>query len=122
MSTTSSEISAAEVKYWLTINEPTDYVMQGYINGEWPPFLKSAWIKAAVVFRNLARAHVAAYRVLHRNRPDVMVGFAHNALADRRLATISAEVTGSPPHFVISSGIGPFYISSRLARVDGGKR
>ena len=39
MSSTSSEISAAEVKYWLTINEPTDYVMQGYINGEWPPFL-----------------------------------------------------------------------------------
>lgn len=70
---------SCEVKYWLTINEPTDYVMQGYINGEWPPFFKSAWIKAAVVFRNLARAHVAAYGGLHRNRPDVMVGFAHNA-------------------------------------------
>jgi beta-glucosidase len=69
----------AEVKYWLTINEPTDYVMQGYINGEWPPFLKSAWIKAASVFRNLSRAHVAAYRALHRNRSDIMVGFAHNA-------------------------------------------
>ena len=67
-----------DVKYWLTINEPTVYVAQGYINGEWPPFLKSAWIKAAIVFRNLARAHVCAYRVLHRNRPDVMVSFAHN--------------------------------------------
>src|SRR5215510_8614654 len=42
---------SAEVKYWLTINEPTVYVAQGYITGEWPPFLKSAWIKAARVFR-----------------------------------------------------------------------
>ena len=67
------------MKYWLTINEPTVYVVQGYINGEWPPFLKLAWIKAAIVFRNLARAHIAAYRALHRNRPDTMVGFAHSA-------------------------------------------
>jgi beta-glucosidase len=68
-----------EVRYWLTINEPTIYVIQGYINGEWPPCLKSAWIKAAIAFRNLSRAHIAAYRALHRNRPDVLVSFAHNA-------------------------------------------
>jgi beta-glucosidase len=69
----------SEVKYWLTINEPTVYVMQGYISGEWPPCFKSAWIKAAIALRNLARAHTAAYRVLHRDRHDVMVSFAHNA-------------------------------------------
>jgi beta-glucosidase len=69
----------AEVKYWLTINEPTVYVAQGYITGEWPPFLKSACIKAVTAFRNLARAHVAAYRALHQNRSDIKVGFAHNA-------------------------------------------
>jgi beta-glucosidase len=68
-----------EVRYWLTINEPTDYVMQGYINGEWPPFLKSAWLKAAIVFGNLARAHVLAYRSLHRTCSGVRVGFAHSA-------------------------------------------
>jgi beta-glucosidase len=68
----------AEVKYWLTVNEPTVYVAQGYISGEWPPFVKSDWIKAAIAFRNLARAHVCAYRLLHKNRPDVMVSFAHN--------------------------------------------
>src|SRR5262249_20329589 len=68
-----------DVKYWLTINEPTDYVMQGYVNGEWPPFLRSAWTKAGIVFRNLARAHVEVYRALHRNSAGVRVGFAHNA-------------------------------------------
>jgi beta-glucosidase len=68
----------ASVKYWLTINEPTVYVLQGYVNGEWPPCSKAAWADAARAFRNLARAHRAAYDVLHRARPGVMVGFAHS--------------------------------------------
>lgn len=67
------------VNYWLTLNEPTVYVMQGYILGEWPPCATSAWLTAGRVFRNLARAHVAAYRVLHRHRTDPKVGFAHSA-------------------------------------------
>ena len=67
------------VQYWLTVNEPTVYVMQGYILGEWPPCRTAAWLTAARVLRNLARAHVAAYRVLHRHRPDAKVGFAHSA-------------------------------------------
>jgi beta-glucosidase len=69
----------AEVRYWLTINEPTVYVLQGYLNGVWPPYKKSAGIEALIAFWNLARAHVAAYRVLHQSRPDVLVSFAHNA-------------------------------------------
>jgi beta-glucosidase len=68
-----------EVRYWLTLNEPTVYVMQGYINGQWPPCLKNSRAKAVIALRNLARAHVAAYRELHRMREDAMVGFAHNA-------------------------------------------
>jgi beta-glucosidase len=68
-----------DVRYWLTINEPTVYVLQGYINGEWPPCMKRSWIKAGIAFRNLARAHVAAYRKLHQFRQDNMVGFAHSA-------------------------------------------
>jgi beta-glucosidase len=75
-----AEQLGAEVRYWLTINEPTVYVQQGYINGEWPPCLKAAWLKATFVFKNLARAHVGAYRALHDSLRDVMVGFAHSAL------------------------------------------
>ena len=67
------------VKYWVTVNEPTVYVMQGYVFGEWPPCERGAWFAAARVFRNLARAHVAAYRLLHRIRQDAKVGFAHSA-------------------------------------------
>jgi beta-glucosidase len=68
-----------DVRYWLTINEPTVYVMQGYINGKWPPLVKASWIRAMIAFRNLAKAHVAAYRTLHKIRRDIMVGFAHSA-------------------------------------------
>jgi beta-glucosidase len=69
----------SEVKYWLTINEPTLYVMQGYIKGEWPPLYRSGCVQAITVLRNLAVAHIAAYQTLHRLRQDIMVGFAHNA-------------------------------------------
>jgi beta-glucosidase len=67
------------VKFWLTINEPTVYVTQGYVTGEWPPCRRGAWAGAARTLRNLARAHVAAYHVLHELRADAMVGFAHSA-------------------------------------------
>ena len=67
------------VRYWLTINEPTVYVMQAFINGEWPPLLKGSRFKAVIAFRNLAKAHVLAYRRLHQLCPDAKVGFAHSA-------------------------------------------
>jgi beta-glucosidase len=69
-----------DVRYWLTINEPTVYVLQGYINGEWPPCKKRSWTKAGIALKNLARAHVAAYGKLHQFGQDIMVGFAHSAL------------------------------------------
>jgi beta-glucosidase len=68
-----------EVRYWLTVNEPTVLIMQGYVNGAWPPFMRSAWRLATLACRNLARAHVAGYEVLHRCRADCRVGFAHSA-------------------------------------------
>jgi beta-glucosidase len=70
---------APSVKYWLTINEPIVYVMEGYILGEWPPRLTRAWMRAAIVLRHLARAHGVARRLLRERRPDAMVSFAHSA-------------------------------------------
>jgi beta-glucosidase len=67
------------VRYWLTINEPTVYVKRAYSTGDWPPCEKPSWYRGAVSLRNLCRAHVAAYDVIHRHRPDAMVGFAHSA-------------------------------------------
>jgi beta-glucosidase len=70
---------AGQVKYWLTINEPTVYVKHAYVSCDWPPCGQRSWWKAARSLRNLCRAHGAAYRVLHRHRSDAMVGFAHSA-------------------------------------------
>ena len=67
------------VRYWLTINEPTVYVKNGYVVGHWPPFHANAWLQAGRVMHRLARAHVAAYKRLHEARDDVQVGFAHSA-------------------------------------------
>jgi len=49
------------------------------VAGDWPPCRKHSWYQSWRGLRNLCRAHVAAYAVLHRHRPDAMVGFAHSA-------------------------------------------
>lgn len=70
----------AAVRYWLTINEPTVYVNQGYLNGAWPPMRTRDLIGGTRVFWNLARAHVAAYDAIKSLRPQSMVSFAHSAV------------------------------------------
>jgi beta-glucosidase len=67
------------VKYWLTINEPTVLIKHGFLTGDWPPFAKSSPLRAMSAMRGLARAHLAAYRVLHELRPAALVSFAHSA-------------------------------------------
>lgn len=69
-----------EVRYWLTVNEPTVYVQQAYLNAEWPPLRRRAWIAAGRVLGRLARAHRAAYERIRARRPQAQVSFAHSAL------------------------------------------
>jgi len=68
------------VRYWLTINEPTVYIQQAYLNGEWPPLRTGAWGAAVKCLRNLARAHRLAYQEIKHLNDCAMVGFAHSAL------------------------------------------
>ena len=89
---------AGEVRFWLTINEPTVYVMRGYVAGNWPPLRPRSWLRGARVLRNLCRAHSAAYPVIHAHRSDAMVSFAHSAPyvvprdANRGLDRLAARV------------------------------
>ncbi len=66
-------------RFWLTINEPTVYVRQGYIAGQWPPFKSRGWRQAYAALHNLARAHRLSYRTIHQAIPAPLVSFAHNA-------------------------------------------
>jgi beta-glucosidase len=70
---------APDVRFWITINEPTVYVKRAYVAGSWPPHRRTALWRGCKVLRNLLRAHRAAYRIAHLNRHDAWVGFAHSA-------------------------------------------
>jgi beta-glucosidase len=67
-----------EVRWWLTINEPTVYAKNALVAGNWPPCRRGDWAAAWRAMRNMGRAHRLAYDVLHRHRPDALVGFAHS--------------------------------------------
>jgi beta-glucosidase len=122
-----------DVKFWLTINEPTVYVKRAYVAGNWPPLGRRSWWKAAKALRNLCRAHTAAYSVLHRIRPDLMVGFAHSTtyvvpcdarnIADRVAARLRdftlnglvVRLLGRPPREVLDF-IGINYYARQVVR------
>jgi beta-glucosidase len=66
------------VRWWLTINEPTVYAKNAFVSGNWPPCRKGDWAAAWRAIRNMGRGHRLAYEILHRHRPDALVGFAHS--------------------------------------------
>lgn len=60
---------------WCTINEPNVYAIEGYLRGNFPPG-KSGLKLILPVQANLARAHAAAYRLIHEVQPEARVGYA----------------------------------------------
>jgi len=66
-----------EVKFWITINEPTVLLTNSYLLGIWPPQKKS-FFSANRVYKNLAEAHKQSYRVIKKIDSSSSVGFAHN--------------------------------------------
>ncbi len=62
-----------KVKLWCTINEPSVYATQGYLKGHFPPAMKDPG-KVGMVFRNLFRAHTAAYQAIKKIVPAAQVG------------------------------------------------
>ncbi|MFN2581481.1 MAG: glycoside hydrolase family 1 protein [Candidatus Dormibacteria bacterium] len=76
-----AEALSGLVSWWLTINEPSIVVVQGYVVGIWPPQLHS--IPAAFrALTTLLRMHANAARALHevarRRGVDARVSIAHH--------------------------------------------
>lgn len=76
---------AKHVRYWVTVNEPGVYISHSYIFGVWPPQERS-YLKAAAVEENLARAHIKAFRLIHKVYKEASlykpsVGVAQNIMA-----------------------------------------
>ncbi len=65
------------VSLWCTINEPNVYAYMGWADGVWPPGKRDIGT-AFKVMRHMARAHVAAYRTIHRLQSEAQVGIAHH--------------------------------------------
>jgi len=79
------EALSDKVSFWVTINEPMVYTYYSYIIGEWPPQEKSA-LTAKMVAKNLASAHIQAYKLIHsiykkRNLPAPLLSIAQNLIA-----------------------------------------
>ena len=65
---------------WCTLNEPTGYAVNGYVDGgsgAFPPGQNNLRL-ALRVQANLIRGHAAAYRAIHQTQPEARVGFAHH--------------------------------------------
>ena len=70
----------SDIRFWMTLNEPTSVIENGYHSGQWPPQVKSLW-RVLRAYRALADAHRRAYFALHRVLPDAQVGFGNILLA-----------------------------------------
>jgi beta-glucosidase len=66
-----------DVTYWLTMNEPEIYLLNGYLRGTWPPGKQDvpAYFTAR---RNLLAGHKAAYAAIRRTDMLSTVGAAFN--------------------------------------------
>ena len=66
------------VSMWCTINEPSIYAVQGWLNGEFPPGKHGDVASVYRVASNMRRAHELAYEVIKRRWPDSPVGLSHH--------------------------------------------
>ncbi len=68
------------VPLWCTINEPNVYAILGYVLGDFPPGRQGDVNTALRVMEHMARAHAAAYEVIHRVHPEARVGLVYNLM------------------------------------------
>ncbi|MBJ7595145.1 MAG: glycoside hydrolase family 1 protein [Candidatus Dormibacteraeota bacterium] len=76
-----AEAIGADVRWWITINEPTVLAVFGYLYGEWPP-LEPSMGGFLDALAGMARMHAAGYTALHRvahaHGWDAAVSIAHH--------------------------------------------
>ena len=65
------------VKFWLTLNEPTVFILNSYLKGIWPPQKKSLW-QAKKAYTHLVAAHKNSYQKIHQLLPGTRVSLSHN--------------------------------------------
>lgn len=66
-----------DVRYWITLNEPEIYAINGYLRGVWPP-AKRNLLTYLWVLEQLIKAHTRAYTIIKKAMPNAEVGIAKN--------------------------------------------
>jgi beta-glucosidase len=76
-----AEAFGAEVRWWITVNEPVVLATVGHLRGEWPPGTQSV-LRTFAALRGLTRMHAAASLALRRvaaaHGREVQVSVAHH--------------------------------------------
>ena len=85
----------SELSWIITVNEPTVYVGESYMIGEWPPN-KTGKLLGVEVLRNLIYAHKQIYKIT-KNDPKLKISMAHHVTTfyagdDAWLSRASARV------------------------------
>ena len=72
--------------FWVTLNEPNVYAIQGYELGAFPPGEQNA-LQTFHVIRNLVQAHVEAFYATRQVQPEAQIGYClHYRLFDPALS------------------------------------
>jgi len=67
------------VKFWQPINEPGTYIGLSYIQGSFPPRVKSFW-QANKAFKNIMESYRQSYNIIHGIIKEAQVGMSHYAV------------------------------------------
>lgn len=79
----------AQVKWWLTLNEPNQLLLGGYAFGVLPPGFTDLSLTAQSlpgntalgdVMRSMISAHAQAYQAIKAVEPSAQISFAHNSI------------------------------------------
>ena len=70
-----------EINFWIIVNEPNVYAGKSYIQGNFPPQVRSFW-RANRVLKNLIRVNNRAYSLMHKIMGDkIKIGSTHFLVA-----------------------------------------
>jgi beta-glucosidase len=64
------------IDIYIVINEPMVPLGQGYLTGLFPPGRKNPFY-FLMALKNIAKAYIESYRIIHSLKPDAMVGMTH---------------------------------------------
>ncbi len=83
------------VSYWNTFNEPNVYASNGFLLGQFPPFVKNLFTAMRAI-DNMGAAHTEVYRYIKTKQPEQPVGISHNTVifaAENILGVLPAKIS-----------------------------